>query len=712
MPQLLALAPIAALAALVRTHRQGTYSRATIAWAAFPVLLLVALAGLALAGLLEGFYFVSLPITSLVLWECAHLTLTREERWRTHAALEVRTRRRHEAVFAFVLVVLCELLVELPFNDLFGGDGPRYIPLEMLLIAFLLAALYFLGQRRAVCCLPAVALFALAGFAQHFVARFKNSAILPTDLLVLDTAAAVTGEYVFSFNDQTLLGVMALALVVCALSLVPSPTSQTYGLPLPQNHPVARNLIASLISFAALVALVLVPDYMGQLGVEMRYWYSIDCYKQQGFFPSFIAVAQDMPIRKPKGYTDEKAVELERAYAQAWHDAAASDEARVAAEKQFAEQQPSVIVVMNESFCDLSKYDGMHAGYKGPTYFQTGFDDALAKGTLDVSVHGAGTCNTEFEFLTGNSLSFIGAGKYPYSIYDLASVDSLPAQFASLGYHTLAMHPNYGSNWKRDRIYPQMGFDEFWSIEHFGGKPDMTVDTQTPEEPHCEAFHSGVSDAATYDMIVELLESDKRPQFVFDVTMANHGSYDQNNIPAPYRTNYQPADYVGEETSERLNEFLGCIAKSDDDLRAFVSDLRKLDRPVVLVFFGDHQPTLSASYNDYWYKGEPEDVHARRAFSTDYVIWANYDVDGRDQSGKDDEISVDLLAAQTLDLIGAPLSDSQATLLSVREQIMALSADGYQMSDRTWHSSTEEGAASEAYRDLSLVEYLNFATKV
>ena len=66
---------------------------------------------------------------------------------------------------------------------------------------------------------------------------------------------------------------------------------------------------------------------------------------------------------------------------------------------------------MNESFSNLNMYDGVE-GYEGTTYVDS--LDALLRGTLYVSARGGGTCNTEFEFLTGSSLGMIGGGVYPY----------------------------------------------------------------------------------------------------------------------------------------------------------------------------------------------------------------------------------------------------------------------------------------------------------
>ena len=719
MSLLLALFPLAALIALAVTSYKYAQERANSsrrlapsswAWTVPFALILLFLVAMGAVGLLEGgFTVVALPICSAVLACCGAVSLRRDDVWAWYEDKPQAVRRKLRIALVVLIAVLALLVVEVPFNGMMPLGGPSYFWLETLLAGLLLLALYFLGQRHAALCGAGMSLLFFAGIAQHFVKRFKNAAILPTDLLVLNTAAAVGSEYVFSLNDQTMRGIACFGLGLCALSLVRPPQTTSHR---SNARAVAMNLGGSAVCAALLAFLVLVPSYMGLLGVQMKYWYSIDYYQMQGFFPSFIAVMQDMPIRKPSGYSKEAAQKLTESYAQAYADDKRDDSAHEAAAAQFADVKPSVIVVMNESFSDLSVYDGMHAGYQGPQFFKTGFGDALAKGTLNVSVHGAGTCNTEFEFLTGNAMSFIGVGKYPYSVYDLSRVDALAAQFKDWGYATCAIHPNYASNWNRDKIYPQMGFDQFLSIDDFGGTPNVAVDRQTPNEPHCEVFHSGVSDRETYNRMLQMLQEDDTPQFFFDVTMANHGSYNQNNIPEEYQTHYVPADYEGEETPERLNEYLACVNKSDDDLREFVTSLRELDRPVVLVFFGDHQPSVSASYNDYWYADEPEGVHARRAFSTDYVIWANYDVAGREQAGAEDETSVDMLAANTLDLIGAPVSTFQAALLNARTQIPSLSAADYQGADRQWYAPDADGAYAQAYHDLSLIEYLNFATKL
>ncbi|MFR3273766.1 MAG: LTA synthase family protein [Slackia sp.] len=156
-------------------------------------------------------------------------------------------------------------------------------------------------------------------------------------------------------------------------------------------------------------------------------------------------------------------------------------------------------------------------------------------------------------------------------LYDLKGADNMTRYLSSLGYKTSAIHPAESENWRRDRVYKQLGFDEFHSIESF---------------TDAEMFRNMVSDASTYDLVLELLAQDEGPQFIFDVTIASHGGYDTGTVPEEEMAHVA---LDGEENAE-LNEYISCIERSDAELKDFMDKLRLLDRPVVLCFFGDHQP--------------------------------------------------------------------------------------------------------------------------
>ena len=604
--------------------------------------------------------------------------------------------RAGRAVVAVLALLLCTALgflaIELPYNPAALQIAPNFALIQGLIILGALTLGLFLFQRHGAGLALGVVVCALIGVAQFFVKSFKASAILPNDLFVLGTAAAVSGSYVYSVDGAVLLG-LSCALLACAACTVVAPPSAADSRALVRR--TLANLACALAAFAALWAGVTVPDYFGQLGVGMEYWYTLDYYERQGFVTTFVAVAQDLPVDEPEGYSDESARELEAAYATTYDETLGATEARTAAAEQFAKEQPTVICVMNETFADLSSLEGASWGYAGPERYAS-VDDALMGGELAVSVIGGGTCNSEFEFLTGIPLAYVGDGKYPYSLYDLSDAPSVAEQLSALGYSTTAIHPNYATNWNRDRVYEMLGFDRFLTIDDFAG---------------AEQFHSGVSDAETYDKVLELLEADDGPQFIFDVTMQNHSSYDQGNIG---EVEQYAVGGLSDYDNDRLSEYLACIEESDRALAEFMAELEQLDRPVVLVFFGDHQPALSSIVADALYPDEdPSSLeHSLRTHETTYFVWANYDVAGSAQVSEGQSTSPAYLAALMAEAIGAPLSDYQKALLVAREEMPCLSLVGAQGADGTWYELEDADALGAAYDDLASISYLEFASKL
>lgn len=677
-----------ALVLRARAKRLDRVPRAELGWVGAVALVLIAVSVLCALGLYTGELKELLVLCADALVATA-LVLARQ---RLLGALRARLGAGAAEVLCAVvgLLACCALgflAVELPYNYELFQMAPNFVAIQGLLILGLLAFLYFLFQRHGAGVALGVAACAVVGLAQFFIASFKASAILPNDLFVLGTAAAVSGSYVYSVDGDVLLGVSCLVLALGLSSLMqPSPTEG--------RRRVWPNLVAAAAVGAALVAGVTVPSYFDDLGVGMQYWYSLDYYRRQGFITTFVAVAQDLPIEAPDGYSADEAAEIEQALCDEYDETLGAGEARGAAEAQFDEVQPTVICVMNETFADLSLLDGASWGYDGPGYY-TSLDDTLVGGDLAVSVLGGGTCNSEFEFLTGVSMAFVGDGKYPYSLYDLSEAPSLAEQFSELGYATTAIHPNYATNWNRDRVYEELGFDTFLSIDDFEG---------------AETFHSGVSDAETYAKILELLEADDGPQFIFDVTMQNHSGYDQGNIG---RVEQYAVDGVSDYDNGRLSEYLACIDESDRALEEFMAALEELDRPVVLLFFGDHQPALASIVNDAIWADEADELaHNLRTHETTYFVWANYDVAGCDQAAERVSTSPAYLGAMLCELVGAPLTDFQKAQLVTQQELPAVSLVGWQDASGSWHEPEGAAQESEAYRRLAFVSYLEFASKL
>ena len=677
-------------------------SRATLVWALpYPVLALALVIWLAL-GLVEGdaATIVGCSVAAAaVVCACALVTLSRDR---------IRGSYLADAGLLVAASVAAAFALEVSWCRGNLAVEPKFLVLEAGFALLALLALYLVFQRRGIGAGIGVGVFCVMGLAQYFVRVHKGTAILPSDVLGMATAMSVAGGYVYKIDGTVILGIAIAAVGWCLCSLIHGrkAASEKDRSSRRRKLAVAGNLGVAAACVGSFVAMVTLVDFGVALGVHVDGWDTARSYERYGGITSFVAAAQDLEIPRPAGYSSAQAVADEQELADD-HASSADPDARAAVQAQFAEMRPSIVCVMNESFSDMSLYDGLGVGYEGPAYFNS-IDDALVRGQLAVSTYAGGTCNTEFEFLTGNTLGYLGKGAYPYTLYDLSTTDNLASQLSSLGYDTCAIHPNLGTNWNREGIYAGFGFDEFLTIDEFENAPQ---------------FHSGVTDAATYEEVLEHLRGSSNPQFIFDVTMQNHSSYDQDNIDPSLLRGYEP-DYLDESQAAELNEYLACIDASDRDLEWFIGELRKLDRPVLLVFFGDHQASVSAAVNDAMFPDDADQTHGARMYLTNYLVWANYDVAGAG-SMRVEEASSSTLGALALDAVGAPLSGYQEAQLGARLSMPTISALSYTDVENRHHATgslkTLAGAdpngdpaarARDAYLKLARVQYHRFAEHV
>lgn len=615
---------------------------------------------------------------------------------------------RAQIVLVDVVAVLLLLFsafyaLEAPYNPGLVMVEPPFLFMDLGLMLLAITSVYFISHRNAIANLVLQGFFFFWGIAQYYLWQFKNTAIMPADLFALGTAAAVSGNYSYAWTDTALVGVMAFCfgiLVIAYLGAVRRELQLQAQLEITKQvlrKSIGSTLLLGFMSALLLISALVFPNYT-QMGAAINYFWPLYVFRQHGAVLTFTAGVQDLIIRKPAGYSDKTAQELLQKYVTYYNDTLEKNEGRQAAVAQYNAQKPNILVVMDETFADLSVFDNLHDNYTGPEFFNNGLTDTLAKGKLAVSVLGGGTANSEFEFLTGNSMAYLGLGKYPYSIYSFPQFESLPALLKKQGYGTSSMHPNLATNWNRDKTYADMKFDRFYSIDDF---------------PNAPVFHNGVTDKATFDKCLDIIKSSDGPQFVFNVTMQNHSDYNKNNIPAERLTNIHPSDLSSPEQDGILNEYLSCIKASDEDLKDLVDQLKQLKEPTVLVYFGDHQPNFTPTYNDAWFSGESDLIHNQRLYHTSYILWANYKVAGAAQTTQDGYSSPNYLAAQTLYAIGAPLTDYQKAQLAIRTQIPAINAFGLLDDANTWHSLTQKDDATHALsEDLRAITYYEFATKI
>lgn len=347
--------------------------------------------------------------------------------------------------------------------------------------------------------------------------------------------------------------------------------------------------------------------------------------------------------------------------------------------------QPTIIAIMDESFCDLrvlgdfeTSDEYLHNWYN--------INDYILRGNLYVSTYAGGTANTEFEFLTGNSMGNLPAGIVPYQIYNLKDTGNMTDILNRNGCKTTAIHPEYKGNWARTRVYENFGFDTFLSIDNF-------------ESP--ERIHESVSDRASFDKVIEVFESSDCPQFIFNVTMQNHGGYNIKKMAGVELVELKEA-WRGFSDVET---YLTLIRESDKAIEGLLEYFRTVDRPVIVCIFGDHQPGVNGLWIEEVMGKTKEQItfeEQQRKYCVPYIIWANYDMGKSPQTLN---TSSNYLGALLLDQAGIDRSDYMKFLVQMQKEIPILNAFGYQTKDEVWHSFEETIEVSKWIYDYKIVQY-------
>lgn len=256
---------------------------------------------------------------------------------------------------------------------------------------------------------------------------------------------------------------------------------------------------------------------------------------------------------------------------------------------RWGEPLPDVVAVQSESFFDARRIDpGIDRAILAE--YDACCREASYHGHLTVPAWGANTMRTEFAFLSGLPNEALGVHRFnPYLQLCRRPVWTVAHQLRAVGYRTVCVHPFAADFFDRATVYPNLGFDLFLDIDAFEG---------------AETFGPYVSDRAVGEKIAEVLDTHDGPQFVFAITMENHGKWEPGRLgddgpgPAP----------LG---SEALGLYLRHLANTDRLVADLTRTLKRRPRPGVFCLFGDHLPSLP-------------DAFARAGFDderSDYVVW-------------------------------------------------------------------------------------------
>ncbi len=504
--------------------------------------------------------------------------------------------------------------------------------------------------------------FNLASFVVNVL---RGTPLIPSDFLAIGTAAQVAENYTFEMRYP----IIAATIIVALLIVLAARFSYKPNF----RH---KNIVFPVCGVSIVLVFMLSLSAVDYSDVDMDFFDQYHANNTHGTLYSFYINVRKMILHKPDGYNEEEAKSL-----------LAANKNEETAETQ---DNPNIIVIMNESFADL-KTVGDFETNEDYMPFVNDMSKNTIKGQLLVSPFGGYTCNTEFEFLTGLSMGLLPNGSTPYLQYASKPYDfALPSYLSEKGYKTVALHPYLGRCWNRQKVYDLMGFDEFISIDNF--------DKLIPED-EWEYIRYYISDRTSYKGIIKSLEEKDKDEklFLFNTTMQNHGGYTYDGAEFPTIT---ISDMQGRY--KETEQYLSLIRESDEAFKELINYLKRYDERTVVLMFGDHQPAVEQEFFEELY-GKPlsklslEELQQR--YKIPFVIWANYDIESKSNV----QTSPNFLSNLILDTAGVPKNEVGEFTEEISKEISQINGMGHYNAGGVWYENDVK--LSEPLRKYEAVQY-------
>lgn len=504
---------------------------------------------------------------------------------------------------------------------------------------------FFIAGRTSISMAICVSAIAIIGVGNYFVVMFRSNPIVPWDIYSFETAMSVADNYVFSV-DWALAEHIAMFILMLIVGVR-------------TNIRLNKKILRPILTVAMCIPAYFYISYLWQdnldrnTGLNDTLFNAKYMHSKDGFFVSFILDIHFLQIEEPKNYSDEYALSL-------------LNEQEV--EKvETPEELPDIIAIMDETFSDPAVLGEFETNKDYMPFVHSILRGEVANtisGYTDVSVLGGNTANSEFEFLTGNSMAFFPNGSVPYLQYIRDGISTIVPQLEEYGYTTYGTHPYRAKGWNREFIYDLMGFD----YRYFQGS-----------FPFEDKLRNYVSDEADFKSILEWRNNTEGPFFMFNVTMQNHSNYggDFDNfdpqIVAKFKNTY---------SNKYLNKYLSLMYETDQDVASLLSELSQSDRKTIVVFWGDHQPNdyvVRPIYKEYGLDFDNQTYEQQQQRQkTPFFIWANYDI----QEQTNVEISLNYLNILLFETAGLQLDEYQTFRKNLWQgQIPMMNAVGYRNDD-------------------------------
>lgn len=541
----------------------------------------------------------------------------------------------------------CFIMVELlNKNDLIEDFAPWQVFFNLIwyYILFYLSRM-LLGRRRRAGAVITLLCFGV-GLVNHYVLRFRGRIIFPADLQAWRTAANVLDGFDLSFDIYVNQSLILLIAYLFMLFICPPQKKR-------DTSPRWLSLLLAL-STAAYTYAFFFTGMLPTLNIYTQQWVT----QANGFLLNFTIALRYSRLEKPDGWSEEAALDIMEDYSPTPAD---GNTLRPA----------NIIVVMNEAFSDLSIFDNLELSGDALPFLHS-LEENTIKGLLYPPVTGGGTASVEYEFLTGLSNSFLPPHCVAYQLYMNDDMPSLSTLAGASGYSTTAFHPYHSTGWNRPIVYEYLDFDT------------QLYNKDVPSPRYVRRY---ISDQRDYEMLYDLTaQAQGKPNFIFNVTMQNHSGYAQGWINLPKSVTLPE---TLDDPDSKIQQYFCLMKVSDEALADLISHYKQVEEPTLIVFFGDHQPSLSDEFYESLYGkklSERTTEEVLKQYAVPFFLWANYDIPEQQNV----TISSNFLGMLTAKTAGLPMTGWMNFLSELHTHIPVITPVGFITADGSVAKSADQ----------------------
>ena len=527
-------------------------------------------------------------------------------------------------LFLFVVALLLTWFLEYRYflNDMFRVwsfviGSPLVYLFNVFLMWLMLVFLWGLLGSPVITAGASWAAIIILTYVHIYKYYSRQTPLLPEDFQLASEASSLTKFVDFGSIART---VFAILLVIWLTALFSKYAANKFNLTrswktksFAQKHALGiRILLALLAGGAFFVSTDFIRHHDGAryedipiLGTHFTAWNQNRNYDDNGFLLGFLYNFQKLKLDEPDIYSKEKIVGIKNKYN------AIAEESNMN-RKNPKDDDVNVVIILNESFYDPSVEFN---GEKFEDYYQhTGGDilpnlhklqNKYPSGLMYSLDYGGGTANIEFETLTSLTNYWTNTVPYTALVPKAGQIPSIAQMLKKKNYTTTAIHPFNGGMYKRNISLANEGFDTF------------ITENEMDYKEH-EGNSEYINDRSAYQQTLKILKESDGKQLIGLITMQNHTPY---NADIYEKTDFEvTGDEIDEQKKSDIAIYYQTLHNSDKYLGEFIDELDKLDKKVVVLFFGDHSAGLFDNVNSHEEKTVRDLTRV-----TPYFIYSNYE---------------------------------------------------------------------------------------